>query len=153
MDLNGALTPPGEPSLTAAPCAVLDTNVVLDWLLFEDPSMAGLAAALAQRRSCWVATRQMRDEFSHVLASGLAAARGRDPAPLLAAWDRHVTLVPTAARHTLRCRDGDDQMFVDLALAAGARWLVSRDRAVLALRRRADALGLKILRPADWRPE
>ncbi|MBN8487205.1 MAG: PIN domain-containing protein, partial [Burkholderiales bacterium] len=53
----------------------------------------------------------------------------------------------------LRCTDPDDQKFIDFALACGARWLVSRDKAVLKLRRRALALhGLQIVHPADWRP-
>ncbi len=41
-------------------------------------------------------------------------------------------------------------MFLDLAHAAGARWLLSRDRAVLRLARRAAALGLVIAKPEDW---
>jgi predicted nucleic acid-binding protein len=50
----------------------------------------------------------------------------------------------------LRCTDPDDQMFVDLAHAAGARWLVSRDRAVLRLARRAAAFGIAITAPEGW---
>jgi len=50
----------------------------------------------------------------------------------------------------LRCTDRDDQMFIDLALACGARWLLSRDRAVLKLGKRARLLGLDILTPAVW---
>jgi predicted nucleic acid-binding protein len=50
----------------------------------------------------------------------------------------------------LHCRDPDDQMFLDLALAAGARWLVSRDRALLHLRRRAQSHGLAIVTPEQW---
>ena len=153
MDPNCSLPTPGEPSLTSAPCIVLDTNVVLDWLLFDDPAMTTLASAVTQRRLRWIASPAMRDELAHVLDHGLAAVRGRDPTLVLRAWDEHVTPRPPADAHPLRCRDADDQMFVDLALRAGASWLVSRDRAVLALRRRASRLGLRILRPIDWTPE
>lgn len=143
----------GEPSLTPAPFVVLDTNVVLDWLLFADPALAALSAAVAEGRLRWIACQSMRDEMAHVLARGLAAARGADTHELLRAWDRHVTPAPRAGTHLLRCRDTDDQMFVDLALATRARWLISRDRAVLALRRRAADFGLQIQQPADWRPQ
>jgi predicted nucleic acid-binding protein len=51
----------------------------------------------------------------------------------------------------LRCTDADDQKFIDLACAAPARWLVSRDRAVLKLRRRAATDGLVIVTPDGWR--
>src|SRR5690606_15469334 len=49
----------------------------------------------------------------------------------------------------LTCRDPDDQVFLDLALHRGVGWLLSRDRQLLALRRRALARGLRILRPED----
>jgi len=50
----------------------------------------------------------------------------------------------------LRCSDGDDQKFIDLAVASGAIWLISRDRAVLRLARRASAFGLAIVTPERW---
>ncbi len=152
-------TIPREPPLTsqdvsALPAIVLDTNVVLDWLLFGDPSVAALAAAITQRRVRWVATALMRSEFAAVLRRGLAAARDVDPDAALAAWDTHVghcgqpQALPGCV--ALRCTDADDQMFLDLAHAAGARWLVSRDRAVLRLARRAAAYGIAIMAPEGW---
>jgi len=50
----------------------------------------------------------------------------------------------------MRCNDPDDQKFVDLALAYGARWLLSRDRAVLKLAKRCRTLGLQVLTPEQW---
>ena len=50
----------------------------------------------------------------------------------------------------LRCRDPDDQMFIDLALSARAQWLVTRDRALLVLARRARLRGVTVIRPVDW---
>jgi len=53
----------------------------------------------------------------------------------------------------MRCTDPDDQKFIDLAATSGAQWLISRDRAVLKLRKRAFALAqLRIVSPAEWRP-
>jgi uncharacterized protein len=147
---------PGELPLTSAlPGVVLDTNVVLDWLLFSAPSVAELASAVMGGQVRWLATAAMREEMAHVLGRGLAAAHGADPARLAAAWDRHCTerpAAPPAAAH-LRCTDTDDQKFIDLALANGARWLVSRDRAVLKLQRRAAKHGLTIAPPDQWRLE
>ena len=84
-----------EQSLTPAPTVVLDTNAVLDWLLFADPRMAPLASAVTDGRLRWIATARMRDEFAHVLARGLAATRRADPAVLAAAWHRHCCERPT----------------------------------------------------------
>ena len=39
---------------------VLDTNVVLDWLLFNDPSSAHFAKAIAECGLRWVASQAMR---------------------------------------------------------------------------------------------
>jgi predicted nucleic acid-binding protein len=50
----------------------------------------------------------------------------------------------------IHCTDPDDQAFIDLALAVKARWLVSRDRALLRLRRRAEKQGLVVLTPERW---
>jgi predicted nucleic acid-binding protein len=49
----------------------------------------------------------------------------------------------------LRCTDPDDQKFIDAAIVS-AQWLISRDRAVLKLARRAAALGLRIVTPERW---
>lgn len=67
---------------------------------------------------------------------------------LLAAWRgkakpiAHVFAAPSA------CSDPRDQKFVELAVCAHADALVSKDRALLALRRRAARVGLKIVAPA-----
>jgi len=133
---------------------VLDTNVVLDWLLFGDPSSAPIAAAIESRRVRWIATAAMRAELAEVLRRGLAAPRGVDPRAVLAAWDEradHLAEPPgQPPASALRCTDPDDQKFLDLARAENARWLLSRDRAVLRLARRAAALGIGISVPERW---
>ena len=155
LDLPSTLNSSCEQSLTLAPLIVLDTNAVLDWLLFADPAMQALATAIKQGRLRWIATAAMRGEFAHVLGRGLAATRGADPAGFDLTWNQHCTEHPTAPRADarLRCTDTDDQKFLDLALATGARWLISRDRAVLKLRRSAAAQGLAIVPPVQWRLE
>jgi predicted nucleic acid-binding protein len=153
LDLPSTLNSSCEQSLKPVPLIVLDTNVVLDWLLFADPGVQGLVTAIEQGRLRWIATAAMRGEFAHVLGRGLAATRSADPAHFEAAWAQHCVAHPPAppAAAPLRCTDSDDQKFLDLALAAGARWLVSRDRALLKLRSKAAALGLAIVAPSQWR--
>lgn len=153
MQTNRALDAAGEfPLTTAAPGVVIDTNAVLDWLLFNDGSVTALAAAVQAGSVRWLATGAMRDELAHVLGRGLRAARNADAAALLASWDAHALMQPDPPSQRLRCTDADDQKFIDLAMACGARWLVSRDRALLRLARRAAPLGLAIVTPARWRP-
>jgi predicted nucleic acid-binding protein len=150
MTPDDALPSLGEQSLTRPPRIVIDTNAALDWLLFADPAAQALGQAVEAGRVAWIGTAAMRDELAHVLASGLAAQRGREPAPVLAAWHRHCAMLPVPAAAPWRCSDADDQPFIDLALASGARWLISRDKALLKLARRAHTLGLSIVTPGRW---
>lgn len=139
---------------TAAPTIVLDTNVVLDWLVFRNTDSVALAAAVVAGELRWVATRAMRDELAHVLARGHLIAWTPDLATIWAQWDRHCTELPTPTPtgppDRLRCSDPDDQMFIDLAVAGRARWLVSRDRAVRKLAPRLREYGIVALPPDRW---
>lgn len=133
--------------------AVLDTQVVLDWLVFADAAAAPLAAAVQCGALRWIATDVMHAELMHVLGRGrLRSARPIDADAMsrrFLRWSERRDAAP-AALPALRCRDADDQMFIDLAVAASARWLFTRDRALLDLRRPARAHGVTVLRPIDW---
>jgi uncharacterized protein len=128
---------------------VLDTNVWLDWLLFDDPSIRPLAARADSL--ALLATEPMLAETAEVLARpqfALAPAR-RDA--LVAAQRALVTLCGDAPDCRLACTDRDDQMFIDLAVAHRVDWLLSRDKALLRLRRNAARrFGLRIGTPRDW---
>ena len=137
----------------APPALVLDTNVVLAWLLFEDPGCKRLEAAIVSARLRWVASAAMRDELVHVLGRGIARGWKRDARSVLEGWDQWATIVESSDRPSprdLRCSDTDDQKFIDLGLQVRASALLSRDRAVLKLARRAALQGLPIVTPAQW---
>jgi predicted nucleic acid-binding protein len=142
------------PSPTPIPRVVIDTNVLLDWLVFRNPGCDAFVQAVVGGRLQWLATPAMRDELAHVLGRGVAAAWKPDPGAIWRAWEQHAMEVPAvAACGTLsrfRCTDADDQKFIDLALGHPARWLLSRDRAVLRLARRARVAGLDIVTPEAW---
>lgn len=125
----------------------------MDWLVFGDPRVQHLAAALTSGAVRWLVAPAMRDEIRHVLGRGVAARYRPDLARIEAHFDQHAEAVPAAEPSPrLVCRDPDDQKFIDLALALGARWLVSRDKALLALARRAGPRGLVIQKPELWTP-
>jgi predicted nucleic acid-binding protein len=148
-----SLTPFPVVSATALPLLVLDTNVVLDWLLFSDPRAAPLAAAVTSGRARWIASVPMRAELDRVLRRGIAARPGHGTDAVVAAFDRWAISVdtPTApSPFAIRCADDDDQKFVDLALQMRASALISRDHAVLRLARAAAPHGLQIVVPERW---
>jgi putative PIN family toxin of toxin-antitoxin system len=120
---------------------------VLDWLLFADGCMAQIAHAIVHRELQWIATQSMRDEFERVLAYPALAPRNPDATTALAMWDRHARLQAIPAACPIVCRDADDQKFIDLAITAKAHWLISKDRALLALKKKALPYGVAICRP------
>jgi putative PIN family toxin of toxin-antitoxin system len=133
------------------PCIVLDTNAVLDWLVFGDGGMASIAAAISTQKIHWLASPPMWDELARVLAYPLIAARNPDLTQLQARWQKYAHMIetpPTAA--PLLCKDADDQKFLDLAFASKAVWLISKDKALLTLHKKAQLHGLAISRPEHW---
>lgn len=132
---------------------VIDTNTVLDWLLFGDRRATALAAAVEQGRLQWPTCNRMRDEFERTLDYPALARWSPDRCALLAAYDHWATPQADPPRCTLAglvCSDPDDQVFVDLAIATRSRWLVTHDRALLRLSRRARAVSLTIVDSAQW---
>jgi predicted nucleic acid-binding protein len=145
------------------PAVVLDTNTVLALWWFQDPALGALDAALQAGRLRWCLCERMRDEAMAVMAR-LEGAHDRRPAtdgmpePALRsartlqqmARLAHLCVNPPRAQ-TLTCRDASDQVFLDLALSLAAPWLLSRDRDLLAMRRRAARYALAIGKPEEWR--
>lgn len=137
----------------ASPSIVLDTNAVLDAWLFKDAGMVVVLQALIARRLVWVASPSMRDELVHTLALPSLLAWQSEASNALAGFDSHARLTEEPARTAHRqlwCTDNDDQVFMDLALVQGARWLLTKDRALLKLGRHAKRFGVQIQQPARW---
>ncbi len=127
-----------------APGIVLDTNIVLDLLVFQDPLTQPLRDALQAGQLRWIATPAMRDELERVLAYPQIAKRlafyELTADAVLAARDALVQPVDVAPKAPVTCKDPDDQRFIDLAVAH--RCLVlSKDHAVLCMAKRLLAHG------------
>jgi putative PIN family toxin of toxin-antitoxin system len=126
---------------------VLDTNIVLDLWLYQDPATPNLLAALENKTVQWLATSVMRDELERVLAythivSRLALSE-RTAEQILAQFDAHAQRMPVAPKCQFVCKDGDDQKFIDLA-AQHQTQLISKDKAVLTMRNRMARLGVAV---------
>jgi putative PIN family toxin of toxin-antitoxin system len=129
-----------------APTLVLDTNIVLDLLVFRDAAAEPLRQALEKGELDWIATEAMRSELARVLGYPQIAPRlafhGLAAAQILADFDRQARLMPAAAKAPITCRDEDDQKFIDLAVAHQAL-LLSRDQHVLSMKKRLLAQGIR----------
>ena len=148
-------------STTSTPRIVLDTNVCLDLFVFGDRRCVDLLGALQAGDVVAVADEACCDEWRRVL---LYPVLKLDDTMRAAAQVRFDALVQgfgaeagagagldSQARQAPRCRDPHDQKFLDLALRAGAQWLLSRDDHLLSLAKRARREGLfEILTPEAW---
>jgi putative PIN family toxin of toxin-antitoxin system len=120
---------------------VLDTNVWLDWLLFDDPAVAPIRKAVAEGKAEIVMDESTEGELARVLSYTF---NNKTIAP-----EKQAALLEQCRRIALRdeiggrrdeekvvlpkCEDPDDQKFLELALASAAAYLVTRDGALLDL--------------------
>ena len=143
--MAGVTEPPAASAGTRSSIlrVVLDTNVWLDWLVFDDAAIVPLREAVAGGRAEVYMDEATDAELVRVLAYDLgkrsidAAAQ----AACLAACRRIARNIVAPAVDPLRaqlprCRDPHDQKFLELALAARADVLVTKDQALLELARR-----------------
>ena len=131
------------------PLVVLDTNVVLDLLHFDDATARPLRDALEAGWVRCVVTDATLGEWRRVLGYPEFALDATRQAALLARYQSlAVRLDVVDVPDMPRCSDPDDQKFLELAAAARAQGLVSRDRALLKLRRRC-APQFRVMTPAE----
>jgi putative PIN family toxin of toxin-antitoxin system len=133
---------------------VLDTNIVLDLWVFDEPKATDLRHSVETGNTTWIATAAMREELARVLAYPQIVkrltARALPADTVLAYFDRHVQLQPEAPKAPYACKDTDDQKFIDLAVAHTAA-LHSKDAQVLCMKKRLERCGVA-LNPVDACP-
>jgi putative PIN family toxin of toxin-antitoxin system len=128
--------------------AVLDTNVLLDFWVFDDARATPLRAAVEGGSLRVLRSGPLVDELSDVLSRPVFGLTNERRCTILRLWDRIATPVQQVFPSPLACTDPSDQKFLDLAHTARADWLFTKDKALLKLARRARTLGLQIVEPA-----
>lgn len=134
---------------------VLDTNVWLDCLVFNDAGVAPIHTAVARGAARIFIGPACEAELIRVLdyplsgralnedAQARALARCR---AMVHALERNAT--PHAIAALPRCEDPDDQMFLELARDCRADLLITKDRDLLALAtRKVTPLPFDIITP------
>lgn len=130
---------------------VIDTNIVLDLWLFEDPATVPLRAALQNGLIAHLATGSMREELARVLTYPHIVKRmaksNIQAQDILNHFDEHCVSAEPAAKAPCTCKDPDDQKFIDLAVAHAVP-LLSKDAAILCMKKRLFQSGV-VLNPTD----
>lgn len=122
---------------------ILDTNIWLDWLVFQDTGIAHIRQLQEAGHVEICIDEACEAELAEVLTRPFGKRRLENAAQqaALATCRRLATRIGTAATPAERarlpqCRDPDDQKFLEAALAAQADVLITKDRALLDLSRR-----------------
>lgn len=141
-DRQGASCDTG--GLASARRLVLDTNVLLDLFVFNDPRVAALARAMKHGKVSVFTEPGCLEEFRQVLRYPVFSLADGDQARMVCAYLEVAVQSPPPVAPSdafrLRCSDPDDQKFLELAWRTGAT-LLTRDKALLVLRRRFTACG------------
>ena len=122
---------------------MLDTHVWLDWLVFEDPGIVPIRNAVGTGRVEIYMDVVCEEELARVLARGFSTRKldAKAQEACITQCRRlskriESKLTDGEKRQLPACRDPDDQKFLEAALAAGAGFLVTKDRALLELARK-----------------
>lgn len=127
---------------------VVDTNVLLDCWAFDDPAARPLWQAIADGGVTCLRSAATDAELLEVMQRPVfdarLAARGTDPARCLARWQALAEPIERVFAAPWVCTDPHDQKFLDLARTGHADLLITKDKALLKLARRARRDGLAI---------
>ena len=133
---------------------VLDTNVVLDLVVFRDPGVALIAQAIRSGAAVPVTSHDCLEELCRVLGYPQLKLDG---SRRLAAFECYraqtqVVDVPSTSPAPLpQCADADDQKFLQLAWHSNARYLITKDKALLRLARAVARTGrFIVVTPANF---
>jgi uncharacterized protein len=137
------------------PRFILDTNVVIDWLVFNDPYMAPLRNQAASGAITILTHELAIAELARVLGYPelkLSEERRCETLRWYEAQTRKEGMPEGFATAQWQlptnfpsCRDRDDDLFLALAHHTRATALVTRDKALLKMRKRMRKLGMTIL--------
>ena len=133
---------------------VLDTNVCLDLFVYRDQRWQRLLQFMENGEVACVTREDCRTEWRLVLEYSRFALDDCERQAARDEFDGLILMTDTCKPSEIIlpvCKDRDDQKFLELAATSGARYLVSKDKALLKLARRVRKLGLfEITTPEQW---
>ncbi len=132
---------------------VLDTNVWLDWLVFNDATIKPIQDLVVAGKAEIIIDQECDAELVRVLAYPLQkwtlnAAAQAACINRFRSVARCIVAPPVGKLPS--CRDPDDQKFLELAAGTQAHCLITKDRALLKLAKRRYGLTFHIVTPAKF---
>jgi putative PIN family toxin of toxin-antitoxin system len=121
------------------PTVILDTNILLDILVFDDQRAHPLRTALSNQELDALVTEDTLDELIDVISRPQFSLDKQKQAEILLQWQSWSRLVKQSDLQIApwKCKDRDDQVFINLAFSFKPSTLISKDKLVLKLAKRA----------------
>lgn len=121
------------------PIVVLDTNILLDILVFDDERAHPLRGALEGGFVDAVATTRTIDEFVDVVSRPQFKLTAEAQNSIVKQWRSWCRVVEDATLDVApwKCKDRDDQVFINLTYTLRPATLISKDKQVLKVAKRA----------------
>ena len=128
------------------PVVVLDTNILLDVLVFDDSRAHPLRAALIAGSLDAVATEKTLSEFLDVIGREQFSLSQERQHEIMSQWRSWARLINDQVLDAApwKCKDRDDQVFINLAYTLKPAILISKDKMVLRIAKRAQKDGVVI---------
>ena len=133
------------------PRLVLDTNVILDLLVFKDPTAEPIRLLLNAKLVDAVRSEASMLELIDLIHRTTFKISQEEQDSILQTWECATRLLENAAIESapFTCRDLDDQIFLDMAYSIRPALLLSKDLLVLELRAIAKTHGVEISNQYD----
>ncbi|MCM0028693.1 MAG: putative toxin-antitoxin system toxin component, PIN family [Polynucleobacter sp.] len=130
------------------PRLVLDTNVILDLLVFKDPTAEPIRQLLDAKLVDAVRSKASMLELIDVIQRPMFKLSQEEQEFILQAWESVTRLLEntTIEPAPFACRDLDDQVFLDMAYSVRPALLLSKDLRVLELQGIAQRHSVEISR-------
>jgi putative PIN family toxin of toxin-antitoxin system len=128
------------------PRLVLDTNVILDLLVFQDPAAEVVRMALDAKLVDAVRSEASMLELIDVIQRPSFKLSEEQQQAILKSWESSSRLLEntTIKPAPFTCRDLDDQVFINMAYSLRPALLLSKDLRVLELQAIAKRHGVEI---------
>lgn len=133
----------------SVPSCVLDTNVVLDILLFADKNAESIQQLLASGQLLALGHYDTLYEFADVISRSQFKLTESQIKEKLHAWIKLHWLINEPLPTEGYCKDHDDDKFFNLARLCSARYLISKDKKVLKAKGKAKRFGCIVTKPEN----
>ena len=128
-----------------APVVILDTNVVMDILVFEDAGVAPIHQAIKENRLIPLLHEETFAELVDVLGRSMFKLTPQEVEAKALYWHGLCRFVNGELPSLHYCKDQEDDKFFQFALLTNCPFLVTKDKLVLKARKRAKRDGIAVL--------